>query len=37
MTSHEGQAPQDVHLREGKVPEFWDTQDDQYAADEFRA
>jgi uncharacterized protein len=33
--SHQGRATHVLHLRDGKVTEFWDAQVDQYAADEF--
>jgi ketosteroid isomerase-like protein len=33
--THEGNATHVLHLRDGKVTEFWDAQTDQYAADEF--
>ena len=33
--SHEGNATHVFHLRDGRVTEFWDSQTDQYAADEF--
>jgi ketosteroid isomerase-like protein len=33
--THEGHATHVLHLRDGRVTEFWDAQTDQYAADEF--
>jgi len=35
--SHAGNAVHVLHLRDGRVTEFWDAQTDQYAADEFWA
>ena len=35
--SHEGNAAHVLHIRDGKVTEFWDAQVDQYANDEFWA
>lgn len=32
---HHGHATHLLHLREGKVTEFWDAQTDQYAVDDF--
>jgi uncharacterized protein len=33
--THEGNATHVLHLRDGRVTEFWDAQTNQYAADEF--
>jgi ketosteroid isomerase-like protein len=35
--TYEGRATHVLHLRDGKVTEFWDAYVDQYAADEFWA
>ena len=32
---YEGRAMHVLHLRDGKITEFWDAQVDQYSADEF--
>lgn len=33
--SHRGRAAHVLHLRDGKVTEFWDSQTDQYTTDDF--